>query len=436
MTKRTLMTCGLLLLAGCSSGAAPSAETTDRTQTVATEMQVAVSPADRQSLVRQVEFTGSLLPRKRTQIFAEVEGVVKTIPQIGTKFDVVVNGKRYVEQLSLGLGQHVRQGDVLLKIDVTDLENEVLVNQAKLDKAQADLDKLKAWDRAEEVVRLSAMVDEASARYEQAQQDLRRETSLHQRRANTPADVENASLKVATSKATYKAAQAQLEMAKAGPTEAELAVQQAMVAEARAELIKSQAEVKKATVLAPYDGVITTINVEVGQRVAPAGDPLIEIMDLRFVVAELGIPEKYIGQIHIRDTAEVYASGSIKPVPAMVVAINDLVDPTTRRYTVRLALDNAHRQFKAGQFVRVQLTLGDQGIERLVIPQKSIVYVQGEPTVFVFNDGIAKQKPIKMGVASDELVEVLDGLTEGEAVIVDDPTLVTDGAKVQLKVEN
>ena len=436
--KRILLTLWLvspvvLAGAGCgdtTSASSPGGAYKPRLQLI----EVEVETVRRQPLLTEIEFTGNLLPRRVTRIVAEVEGIVRDIPKLGEQIEVVVDGKHYRERLGISYGQFVRAGDVLVELDSRDSEVGLKIAEAKLAKTKADLAQLRSWERPEQVLRLTALRDEADARYRHALTNHTRTELLVQRKAASSNDTERTSLEVATAKAATDAAQALLTQAKSGPTEEELAVQQALIAQEEAEVEQRQRTLQKATIRAPYDGVITAIHVEIGDRVAPGGNPVVELMDLSFLAAEIAVPESFVGRLKLQDRAKVVAAGSTDPVPGMVVAINDMVDPQTRTFQVRVAIDNESRQFKAGQFASVQLSFGSEESQSLAIPGSAIVYVEGQPHAFVLNDdGRVASKQVTLGVSNEELSEILVGLEVGDVIVIDDPSLLSDGMKVSVR---
>jgi RND family efflux transporter MFP subunit len=240
---------------------------------------------------------------------------------------------------------------------------------------------------------------------------------------------------VTTTKAMLGSHEAMLRTATAGPTKEELAVQEALLAQAEAEVKQKEQDLTKATIHAPYDGVVTDMYVEVGERVSAASGQILELMDLRFLVAEVGVPEAYMSQLKIRDLATVHAAGSHEPVPGLIVSINDKLDPESRSFRVRVAIDNIERRFKAGQFVRVAMNIGSHE-QDIVIPSRAITFAEGQPGVFLYNDGVVTRTSITLGVGNDEHVTVLSGINAGDSVVTDNPALLTDGMKVEVRTAN
>ena len=426
-----LLTGLLLFSAGCSQSQSVA---TDSYEGLALEVvEVDVAAVEQRELLSQIEFTGNLLPKRVTRITSEVDGVVKEIPQVGKTFDVVMNGKRYTEQLGLTFGQAVRKGDVLVQLDAEDFQIGLLMAEAKLSKANADLTELKSWERPEEIQRLAAMRDEVKARLDQAEREHDRHEQLVRKHAASQSEYERVATEVSTNRAILASAEATLASAMAGPTDAEMAVERALVTQAEVEVRQAEREISKTTLRAPYDGVVTSINVEVGDRISASNGAIIDLMDLRYLIAEISVPESYIGGFEVSDQATVRAAGGDQSVPGLVVAINEIVDPQSRTFKVRIAIDNEERKFKAGQFASVELPMSAAKGETLTVPNQSIVFVEGQPHVFVVQGNQVRQRPVKIGLENHEATEMLSGVNVGDVVVIDDPSMLTDGMTVQVR---
>jgi len=427
--------CWLLVsLAFVASGCAGCSESTtsavERVVTKSRKLPVELTVAEIKPLDVSGEFTGNLLPRRRTVVVSEVDGIVREIPMVGPKIDVEVNGQRYVEQLGIGYGHEVKKGDLLAQLDTSDFELELLVARAKRAKANADLANLVAWERPEAIARLIAIRDEAKARHAQAISELARAKTLGN--AISTSDLDARQTDAATTKAMLESHDATLRTATAGPTREELAVHEALLAEAEAEVKQKEQQLTKASILAPYDGVVTDMYIEVGDRLSAASGKILELMDLRFVVAEVGVPESYLSRLHLQDRADVRVAGSKDPVLGLIVSINDKVDPESRSFRVRVAIDNIKRRFKAGQFAKVALHLGAHN-DHIVIPLKAITFAEGQPGVFIHREGTVERRAVTLGVTDNEHVEIVAGIEVGEAIVIDDPNLLVDGMSVEVR---
>jgi HlyD family secretion protein len=430
----SVIVCFLLvaMLGGCGGGAADGPQASAGRPGIP-ELAVTVQPAVRRPLTAAGRFTGNLLPRRRTVVVAEVTGTVVRIPSVGPPIEAVIDGRTYSEQLGILPGQFVAQGDVILELDRTELDLRVAVAEAKLAKARADAAHLRAWERPEAIDRLRATRDEAAARLKQAQADLARQQQLHSRNASTLSELEQSQTSVATAQSLVDSQESLLKTVLAGPTEEEFAVQQALVQQAEAELNEQLDLLSRTTVTAPFDGVVTEFYAAEGMRLTAGSGEVCELLDIRYLIAEVGVPEAYLGSIQMQDRSEVSIAGSQQSVLGLVVAINGKVDPESRTFRIRVAIDNLDRHFKAGQFAAVSLPLGGR-TDRLVVPSTAVVLKEGEPNVFIHEQGRVRQRPVTVGLADAEFTEIVDGLVAGEEMVTHDPTLLSDGAAMRSRL--
>ena len=395
-------------------------------------MAVELVSVQRGTVAKTLELTGNFLPRRRTMVVAEVDGVIQSIPRSSRKIEVEIEGRKYSENQGLDLGQPVAQGDILIHLDPTEYELELAASQARLQKAQKDLEDLLAWKRPEEIRRLKAAREEARAREERALSDFKRTESLIDQRATSQQEFGRIRAELRSARAAVERAEADLAEAEAGPTEAQIAVAQALVSQAEAEVRIKEDRLKKTVIRAPYDAVIVERFVEEGERVTSQPRvELMELMDLSLVVVQVGIPERYMGRVKIEDWVRVQAAGTVDPVPGLVVLVNEKIDHETRTFRVRVAVENHERKFKAGQFAKVAFEI-DSASDALVIPTRSLVYSGGQPQVFVYNAESQRvtQKVVRVGLEGDGITEIIDGLTEDDRIVLQDPAVLADGMRV------
>jgi multidrug efflux pump subunit AcrA (membrane-fusion protein) len=95
-------------------------------------------------------------------------------------------------------------------------------------------------------------------------------------------------------------------------------------------------------------------------------------------------------------------------------------------------VENHERKFKAGQFVKVSFEV-ESAPDTLVIPTRSLVYSGGQPQVFVFNaeSHRVSQRVVRVGLEGNGITEVVDGLTEEDRIVLQDPAVLADGMRVQ-----
>lgn len=179
---------------------------------------------------------------------------------------------------------------------------------------------------------------------------------------------------------------------------------------------------------APIEGVVLRRVVTPGAVVEPGGEPLLEIGDptALWVVADVFSDEVELARDGAAATVEV--PGMPEPVAAKVVAVGGAVDPRTRRAPVWLALVDAAPHLRAGTYVRVIIEAGDP--VEAVVPTSAVVLRDGmHAVVYVATDqpGVFERRPVAVGRPIRGSIPVLEGLSPGDAVVVEG-ALLLDGA--------
>ena len=423
----------VLALSGCKQHEATATVSDHAADAV---IEVPVAPVIRQPMTTKLELVGTLIPVRATTVVSDVDGIIKSFPLSNRRLDFASNdsssdGQTESVTLGLDLGHKVHQGEVLVQIDPVDFELNLLAAEANLEMANRNLDDLLAWKRPEEIEQTRGAYEEAVASYQRALADLRRSEQLLSKRAISQGEYDGVLMAERTAAAAVKQAQAALKLAEAGPTRQQVAVAEARVKTAQAEVAIRQEKLGKTTIHAPYDAVVADRYVDVGDRVTAM--PRVEIMqiiDPRVLFAQIDVPEKYQGHIRLDDTAAVTAAGLAKPIPGRVDLINSKIDAETRTFRVRVTIDNRRELLKAGGFVHVQLPIA-AATDVLTVPNEAVSFVDGQPSVFVFQDGIVRRRTIELGMIDHERYEITTGVEPNELVVSGKTSLLADGLRVR-----
>jgi HlyD family secretion protein len=419
--------CWLAVLSGCGRTPVAEMELVDREDH---RVEVAVTTVQRSAIDDTVQLVGTLLPWRRTVIVSEVDGVIQKIPAITDAPAVEIEGREIA--IPLDMGAEVSKDDLLCQLDATDFQLSLEVAEARWQAANKDLENLLAWQRPEEVLQAKARLEEAQAVYKRAESEFERIVKLRQQGSISNSEYDDKVALASQAKAMLDQAEATYNIAMEGPTEEQVAVARAAVATAEAQVRQAQWKVERTTITAPYDAVITDRYVDLGDRVTAM--PRVEIMEIAAVdllLAEVGVPERYVQNVKLEDPAQILADGYSEPFPGRVVMINGKVDPANRMFRVRIAIDNQQRRLRVGQFVRVQLRLQTEP-DTITIPRAALTYAGGQPQVFVLADDVVALRRVELGIQAEDRVQVVSGLQGGETIVVDDPAVLADGMPVRI----
>lgn len=170
-------------------------------------------------------------------------------------------------------------------------------------------------------------------------------------------------------------------------------------------------------VTSPFAGVVIERLASPGSAVTP-GMPLLVISDLSTVWVQAEVDETHLPQLARGRNAEItVAAYPGERFTGAIDAVGDVINPATRRVTVRIAVPNPGRRLKPQMFASVALgTSAPRTV--LVVPGRSIQQSEGETVVFVRGtDGAYHRRPVVTGAEIDGLVEIVKGLADGDQVV-------------------
>ena len=197
-----------------------------------------------------------------------------------------------------------------------------------------------------------------------------------------------------------------------------------------ASLALAQATLDKATLVAPFDGVLGLRKVSLGDYVNP-GQDLVNLESIATLKVDFRISEIYAAQLKAGQTIRV----NLDAIPGAsyegkVYAIDPAHDPNGRAVILRARMPNKDGMLRSGMFARVVLIIEDLN-NRILLPETSLVPMGEDLFVFRLADGKAKLTKITIGQRRAGAVEVVQGLDADAIVITEGALKLRDGAPVR-----
>ena len=218
--------------------------------------------------------------------------------------------------------------------------------------------------------------------------------------------------------------------------ESELEMAEAALAAARVEQRRQDALLRRHTLKAPFDGVISGKLTEVGEWVTP-GTAVLELVSLDDLRADFAVPQEYFPRLTKDSPLTVRLGGDAGQAhPATITAIVPVNDPDSRTFLIRARISDPP-PMTPGMSARATLVLrGDT--PSLAVPRDALVrYPDGRVTVWVAEsrDGtlVAREQRLRVGPGLDERVTVLEGLSAGDRVVVRGNESLSDGRQLRVR---
>ena len=311
----------------------------------------------------------------------------------------------YVRQVAVQVGDRVKEGQELVTLDAQDLD----ANVRRAEAAEAEV--------RSAIPEADNGVAGAKANLDLAQSTFKRMEELAAKKSISNQEFDEAS-------ARLKSAQAAHDMARAKRSQLD-----SKLAQVGQEIRAARIMRDYTRIAAPFAGVVTSKSVEPGNLAAP-GAPLLTIEREGTYRLEASVDESKLPFVKTGQSVDVALEALDRRLTARVSEIVPSVDAASRAYTVKIDLP-AQLSVRSGMFGRAWFPMGSRKV--LTVPATAVVQRGQLQSVFVIDDGVARNRLITTGKRDANGLEVLSGLSEGEKVVSPIPAAVADGVRVEAR---
>ena len=265
----------------------------------------------------------------------------------------------------------------------------------------------------------------AQQSYELTEQTFNNPTQLKQQ-------LENARSQVKSAEAGLSVAEANLEQTKKGATQEQLNASLAQVKQAEAGLEQANLRLENSIIKSPIKGVISAVRTEEGEIVSP-GQPVITVIDVDQLYLEVAVTAATMSRLKEGDQVRIIPEAiKDEELTAEIATISPEAEQASKNFPVKMLVENSENNIRPGMFGDAVFSV--QSAENtLVLPISAIVdFDSRSPHVYTVEDNKAVRKDVKIGIVSDNLVEVVSGLEENDQVITRGQNRLNDGEEVEV----
>ena len=357
-----------------------------------------LTTVERGTIARSVVATGKIEPITKVEIKSKANGIIKVI--------------------AVEVDQQVEAGTVLVELDRENL-------MARVREARATLQGAKAAHQAAEAQFEKNRVEAEGPEVAFATRSHQRAVSLFERKLIAQHELEEARSALDQAENRRQAAVSQLSVAKAGVAQAS-----ANVAQAQAAVERAEEELANATIRAPIRGRILARDIEIGSPVSSilnmgaAATPVITMGDISHVFVRGRVDETEIGNLRLgqpaRITVETFKGRMFNGKVTQISPLGVERDNVTN-FEVRVSIDNPGDELKANMTANAEIVLEERP-KSLIVPEAAINYdAKRNPSVDVLDARETtgrRRVPIKIGISNGTRTQVIDGLKEGDRVVL------------------
>jgi membrane fusion protein (multidrug efflux system) len=241
--------------------------------------------------------------------------------------------------------------------------------------------------------------------------------ALYQKQIISKKDFDNADTECSVCEAQLVSSKERLKQLREGARREEREASRAKLKEMEAVLLQEQTRLQNTTVTAPFPGEITRKYVDAGALVS-SSTPLMTLVHTETLKVIANVLEKDISLVKpgmkVRVQAEAFPDRSFD---GRIVRMNSALDTATRTLQTEIHIPNTGKMLRPGMFAKIEIALSTR-IGTLVIPKVALVEEGEDRVVFLVEDNQALRKTIVTGVEQDDTVEVLQGLNEGDRIVI------------------
>jgi membrane fusion protein (multidrug efflux system) len=204
--------------------------------------------------------------------------------------------------------------------------------------------------------------------------------------------------------------------------------------EAKHSKARARYALDKTAVVAPFSGIVTERNVQLGETVTP-GKHVSTVADFNPLVVKFHVPESEVGPVEIGQPVSVeIPSASSDLLDAEIALISPVIDQGTGTVKLTAYLDNPDFKIRPGTFVRARVTAAIHD-SALTIPRKALLNEDDTHYVFVAQSDTTARVEVEAGITDGQFVEILSGLSPGDLVITIGHGGLKSGDKIKVVTE-
>ena len=196
-----------------------------------------------------------------------------------------------------------------------------------------------------------------------------------------------------------------------------------------------RAQLAKTIIKAPFSGTIDEVFVEKGQVVAPSQQGLMRIVNLGNMYVSTTVPESYIGKLKVGTEVDVFLKSLGKTYKGKVRQVGNFINPSNRSFGIEVSVPNPENLLRPNQVANLKIM--DYSNKKTIVVPTNVVQEDGEKNKFVFvvansngKTGTAKKLLVKTGKSSNNVTEILSGLSENDIIVTEGVNSISEGMKL------
>ena len=384
-----------------------------------TIVSVKVATAEKQPIAQEFTAVGNVAPAQASTVSASLSAQIK--------------------QMRLLKNQFVQQGEVLVVLASQDLQAQHNEATAALDEAKLNLQTLQKVTIPQSRAQIEKDLSDAQANADNARATYERRKDLYAKGGLSLKELEASGLVLKNAENALRLAQnnAKLNISAVNPNSQAIAQTKIKQAQQRISTIDTQANL--AQVRAPISGIVTD-QFQFEGEYAAAGAKLLTIADTGSVIVKANFSDTVVANLKMGDAVTIFPSGAPdERMGGKVTLISRSSDPLNRTVEIWANFGNGRGLLRVGDAVQFVVS-GNPASDAVVVPAAAVTLDASnaaEGTIMtVDKDNIAHETKVKIGIKQADKIQIIEGLSGGETVVIEGNYALPDGTKVEIAKDN
>ena len=198
---------------------------------------------------------------------------------------------------------------------------------------------------------------------------------------------------------------------------------------------QAKAMLSKTEIRAPFSGTIDEVFVERGQVVSAGPQGLMRIVNLNNMYVSTSIPESYIGKLKVGTQVDVFLTSLNKNYKGKVRQIGNFINPNNRSFGIEVSIPNPENLLRPNQVAKLKVI--DYTAKNAIVVPTNVIQEDGQGNKFVFvainsngKTATAKKIIVTTGKSSDNVTEILTGLSANDIIVTEGVNTISEGMKL------
>lgn len=387
-----------------------------KTETI---VSVKVAAAEKQTISQEFTAVGTVAPAQASTVAASISAQIK--------------------QMRLLKNQFVRQGEVLAILASQDLQAQRNEANAALDEARLNLQTLQKVTIPQSRAQTEKDLSDAKANADNARAIYERRKDLYAKGGLSLKELEASGLVVKNTENALRLAQNNQKLNASAVNPNSQAIAQTKIKQVQQRINTIDAQASLAQIRAPISGVVTD-QFQFEGEYAAAGAKLLTVADTGSVIVKANFADTVVANLKTSDAVTVFpASAAGERMGGQITLISPSSDPMNRTVEIWANFANGRGLLRVGDAVQFVVS-GNPANDAVVVPAAAVTLDASNASdgmvMVVDKDNIAHETKVKVGIKQADKIQIIEGLTGGETVVVEGNYALPDGTTVEIAKDN